>query len=408
MNVARRNAAIGSLLLVFTVFSLILVGCESPGSVGGSFTDPGTEVRDTVFSVSGIENNQYVSFTGNLSNISAGEFDDPLFGTVRAVSLLKPSLPSIGVTDSLSSSASLSLQLSVNDSSMYGDTLSTAQFDIVEIGEIWRGRSWQINDEPVLTQNVIGSFEVDNEADSLVVPLSQEWSSRYRAFYNAISANRDSLYRYDFHGLALVPTNSSKVVPFSPSNSRFFVIDPAQEDTSFVTGSQWAYSVERSGGTDAPDGTSKLLNTFEEVLRFELKLSREDLGTVNISKVELLIYQNDEVLESTLDQASGSAVRPPLGSADLFLSTAEDLPDVFTAGTPLTNGIYDAEEGAYRFDITRFTNSVLVEGVPDDNSFYVTLDDNDGIVKSSLIFNENGPEGKRPKLIVTYVQTKDS
>lgn len=408
MNVARQNAALCSLFLALSVFSLTLYGCEDPGAVGGSYTDPGTEVRDTAFFVSDVQTDSFVSFTGNQSFFSAGQFNDPLFGNVRAVSLLKPSLPTVGVTDSLTSSSYVSLQLAVNDSSLYGDTLSTAQFDIVELGEIWRGRAWKINDEVPLTPNVIGSFEIDDETDSLVVPLDQEWSSRYWSFYNAISANRDSLYRYDFHGLAIVPRNESKVIPFSSSDSRFFVIDPAQEDTSFVTGSQWGFSLERTGSAAPPPGSLEVINTFEKVLKFDLKLSQEDLGTVNISKVELLIYRDNETLENSITQASDNAVRPPRSSMRLYMSEPQNLPEAFTAGGPLANGTYDETEEAYRFDITRFTNSVLLEGAPEGNSFYVTFDSNDGIIKSGLMFDEEGPEEKRPKIVVTYVNTKDN
>lgn len=408
IDVARNNAAVGSLILALSVFSLTLYGCEDPGAVGGSFTDPGTEVRDTVFYVSDVEVDSFISFTGNQSYFSAGQFNDPLFGNVRSVSLLKPSLPTIGVTDSLSAGSYLSLQLAVNDSSLYGDTLSTAQFNIVELNQIWRGRAWKINDEVPLSQNVIGSFQVDETTDSLVVPLDQEWSSRYRDFYNAFSANRDSLYRYDFHGLAIVPQNEAQLVPFSSSESRFFVIDPAQEDTSFVTGAQWGFSLERSGGGDAPAGSSKLINTFEKVVKFNLNLSSEDLGTVNISKVELFVYRDNETLSNTISQVSNSAVRPPIGTTRLYLSETQNLPEAFTAGSPLATGAYDEEEGAYRFDITRFTNSILLEGTPENNSFYVTFDSNDGIIRSGLLFNDQAPEDVRPKIVVTFVNTKDN
>lgn len=406
INVARNNAAVFGLILALSVLSITLYGCEDPGAVGGSFTDPGTEVRDTVFFVSDVEVESYSSFSGNLTYFSAGQFSDPLFGDLRSVSLLKPSLPVVGAADSLSGGSYLSLQLAINDSSFYGDTLSTAQFDIVELGEIWRGRAWKIDDEVPLTSNVIGSFTVDQTADSVVVPLDQEWSSRYRAFYNAFSANRDSLYRYDFHGLAIVPQNESKIVPFSSSGSRFFVIDPAQEDTSFVTGSQWGYSLERTDSPAPPTGSSKVISTYEQVMKFDLKLSRENLGTVNISKVELLIYVDEENMESTIKEVGNSAVRPPLAATSLYLSEPQNLPEALAAGAPIANGSFDAETGAYRFDISQFANSVLVDGVPENNSFYVTFQSNDGLIRSALLYNDEGPEEKRPRLVVTYVNTK--
>lgn len=406
MSVARNNAAVFALILALSVFSLTLYGCEDPGAVGGGFTDPGTEVTDTSIYVSDVSVDSFFTYSGNLTYFSAGEFNDPLFGDLRAISLLKPSLPVVGVADSLSSGSYLSLQLALNDSSMYGDTLSTAQFDIVELGEIWRGRAWEIDDEVPLTQNVIGSFQVGQETDSLVVPLAQEWSSRYRAFYNAISANRDSLYRYDFHGLALVPRNEAKIIPFNSSQSRFFVIDPLQEDTSFVTGSQWGYSLERSGSAASPTGSSEVISTYEKVMKLDLDLSRESLGTVNISKVELLVYLDQDNLDSSISQVSNTAVRPPLGNASLFVSDPQNLPEAFAAGSPIANGTFDEAAGAFRFDISRYANSILVEGASENDSFYVTFETNDGMIRSGLFFNNQGPEEKRPRLVVTYINTK--
>jgi len=406
MSVARKNATVFCLFLVVSVSGFLLTGCESPGSVGGSFTDPGTQVQDTVFAVNDVQTDSFTTFSGRLSFFSAGQFNDPLFGDLSVRSFIKPSLPGL-TSDTLSSNVQMNLRLLIEDGSIYGDTLSTAEYDLVEIDQIWRGRAVELNDELELSQNLVGSFSVDESTDSLDVPLASEWVQRYRAYYNTISANRDSLYLYDFHGLALVPRNQSKIIPFDPSRVRFVTIDTGS-DTSRITPSQWAYTLNRSGSADASTGNSKAISTFEKVLKFDLDLSKEDIGTVNISKVELVFYQNDQALQSSISQSSSSARRPVVNSAGLYFSRPEDVPISLSTSSPISRAAYNAADGSYRFDITGFTNGVLLDGTGDEGSFYMTLQSNNGIISSSLLYNDQGPEKKRPKIIVTYINTKDS
>ncbi|NGP75163.1 hypothetical protein G3570_00850 [Balneolaceae bacterium YR4-1] len=404
MSVARNNAAAFCLFFLVSVSGLILSACESPGSVGGSFTDPGTELKDTAFAVTGVETESYTTYSGRLNFFSAGQFNDPLFGNLNAQSYIKPSLPGL-TSDTLRSDLQMNLRLILDDNSLYGDTLSTADFDLVEIDQIWRGRAVELYDDIDLSQNLVGSFSVDEATDSVDVPLASEWVQRYRAYYNTIGANRDSLYLYDFHGLALVPRNESKIIPFNPSRIRFVTIENGSDTSSSITPSQWAYTLDRSNATDAPTGSSKAISTFEEVLKFDLDLSREDLGTVNISRVELVFYQNNQALQSSI---SGSARRPAVNSAGLYFSRPEDIPASLSTASALSRAFYNETDGSYRFDITGFTNGVLLDGTDDERSFYLTLQSNNGILGSSLLYNEDGPEDKRPKIIVTYINTKDN
>lgn len=407
MSVARNNATAFCLFFLVSVSGFLLSACESPGSVGGSFTDPGTELKDTVFAVNDVEIDSFTTYSGRLSFFSAGQFNDPLFGNISARSFIKPSIPGL-TADSLSSDLQMNLRLLIEDGSVYGDTLSTAEYDLVEIDQIWRGRAVELYDDIDLSGNLVGSFSVDESTDSLDVPLSSEWVQRYRAYYNAFSANRDSLYLYDFHGLAMVPKNESKIIPFNPSSTRFVTIENGSDTSATITPSQWAYTLNRSNAADAPTGSSKAISTFERVLKFDLDLSREDLGTVNISRVELVFYQNNDALQSSITQASGSARRPVVNSAGLYFSRPEEVPTALSTATALSRATYNPEDGSYRFDITGFTNGVLLEGTSEERSFYLTLQSNNGILGSSLLYNDQGPEDKRPKIIVTYINTKDS
>ena len=155
-------------------------------------------------------------------------------------------------------------------------------------------------------------------------------------------------------------------------------------------------------------GYWKAISTFEKVLTFDLDLSKDDLGTVNISKVELVFYQNDDALDSSIEQVSLTSARPQATQANLFFNERNNLPEAFINAGPISRANYNEADGSYRFDITGFTNGVLLEGTEESSSFYITLQSNNGIVTSSLLYNDQAPEDKRPKIIVTYINTNDS
>lgn len=409
-TVANKHAVALPLFLSILLFTFMISGCEDPGSVGGGFTGTGTDVEIDTFSVSNITTDSFEVYSGGLNFFSAGQFSDPLFGDLTAFSLLKPSLPPATRQDSVADDGRMLLRLQLDKDAIYGDTLSTVDFDLIEIDEIWRSRARKLHDDIKLSQNVIGSFSVA-EKDSIEVELASEWVQRYGSYLEAVSANRDSLYRYDFHGLAIVPQNNSKIVPFQSGPSQFLIINPVTDttnDTTLINFSQWAYSLNRQNESPAPAGSFKSFSTIEKALKFDMDLTSEALGTINIARVELVFHQNDEALQSSIGQASGSAARPQGLSAALFAAEADDLPAALDRGTPIDIAANEDQNGTYRFDITDFTNGVLQEGVEEKLSFYLVLRANNGVIRSTLFHNNDAPAEMRPKIIVTYTKTSSN
>ena len=346
----------------------------------------------------------YHHFSGRLSYFSAGKFNDPLFGDMEATGLIKPALPAAG--DTLEPGAVMKLRLRVDQQLIYGDSAAVSEFDLVEIGQVWRGKAWNI-DEPVALsgEGPVGSFSVGTE-DSVDVTLSDTWYQEYRSFFENEAANRDSLYRIEFAGLAVVPRDSSKIIPVRVQESRFIIQNP-NEDTLSVAPADWAYSLQRANQGSVPSETFPFHSTLERVISFDNGLTREDLGTVNISKVELVLYEDTERLSTSMDQVALSAGRPEFNLVRLHLIEPGGAPVNLDPGAPLLNGLYNEDDGTFRINLTNFVNGVLLDGLPSDLKFFVTLESNNGIVRSSLIFNKEAARLQRPKLIVTSVQNEE-
>lgn len=400
MNVAHLRAKKYSAFLFIFLICAVFLGCEDPGSVGGSFTDTDTEIVDTTFSLNTFDAQSTSSFSGELDFFSAGQFDDPAFGNINVTGLVRPSL--VSTSDTMEAGATMKLELIIDTDNIYGDTAQTAQFDLVELDQLWRRESWKIDDQvQLLNQAPVGSFSVGKE-DSLVIPLADAWVDKYRSFVLNESASRDSVYRIQFSGLAIVPTNTAKIIPISAMDTRFIVENP-NEDTLRVISRDWAHSVERTN-QPAQGNSIPIHSTLEKVINFDVGLTREDLGTINISKVELVLFQNNQELFNALNQVSGTSVRPDIESASLHLVEPEDLPTALDPGIPISSAEIDQSDGEYRFIITNFVNSVILDGVDPQFKFFITIGSNDGIIRSTLFHSNQAPEEKRPRINVTFVE----
>jgi len=392
--------------LLFSVLScLALFGCEDPGVVGSGFVQTGTEIKVDTLDISNMETQQFSHFSGRLSFISAGRFDDPIFGDLEAIGLLKPGLTSSG-GDTMQTGANVKLRLFVNQAEAYGRQEAQAEFDLVELDQVWRGKEWRINDPVQLdAAGPVGSFTLD-EQDSVDVTLSSQWAEKYRNFFESEAADRDSLYRVQFPGLAVVPRNSARIIPFYADSSRFIIENP-DEDTLEVSPGDWAYSLNRINQQAPPSGTFMTHSTLENVFNFDMQLDREALGSVNISRVELAFFEDADFLANSLP---AGAVRPGIGNARLHLAEPGNVPVAIDPGTPVVTGQYNPDDNSIRFNLTTFVNGVLLDEISPSLKFYVTIQTNNGIIRSSALYNNQGPAARKPKLIVTSIQneTEDS
>ncbi len=134
-----------------------------------------------------------------------------------------------------------------------------AQFDLYQINQYWRDRVLKVDNELSLAQK-LGEFSVGSE-DSLMINLSDiapQWVDEYRSWADSVKQDTtgaaDSSYVYDAHGLALVPQNSTKIIPLYRDSTRFFIQHP-EADTFDVSLNRWGYYLDRGSNTTIPQGS---------------------------------------------------------------------------------------------------------------------------------------------------------
>ncbi len=365
--------------------------------------------------VSEVESVPLASYSGNLGLFSAGHFEDPLFGEVESMGLIKPALAANNEDVQFADSSRMRLKLAINRPTVYGDTLSEARFDLVEINEIWRASAWQLNDEIELSAGApVASFTVADD-DTIEIPLSDEWAQKYGTFYNNADSTRDSSYVRQFYGLAVVPQNASKIVSVNPVDSRFIItgLDNSSDDTepdSLEVGlREAAYSIDRTNvSSGTPDG-EKVYNTLEQVLTFDFDFSSENIQPVNVSRVELVIYRDNLSMQESIEQAGPSAVRPAAGTLRLHLVEGDELPQSIDPGATIVSpATFDDSDNGYHFNMTGLINQRFFDNANSDLMFYLTVGGNnidaartnDGVIRSTVLYNDQAG-ANAPKVIVT-------
>ena len=260
------------------------------------------------------------------------------------------------------------------------------------------------------SDNEIASFTVAQE-DSINVELDSAWVAKYRQYVNAGAT--DSTYLQEFHGLAIVSNSSNKMIPVNREESNFIIQNPTGDTLDSPLG-EWGYTLSR-GTTSFPQSSEPLYSTFESVFTLsDLNISDLDIQSSGLSRVELVLHENETAMQQSLQSEPDSVQRPREQTAFLHLANPSDIPENIDPGVPVDNinkiqGVYSEESGSYRFDITSLAEQILRNGMPQNREFYVTFSNN-GIVKPSLIYTDSNqtPAGKKPKIIITSLKNTDS
>ena len=397
-------------VLICSVF-FGLSSCENPGAVGSGLTQSNADVVQDTLIIDTMQPVDATSYSGGLDFYSAGQYNDPLFGDMKATAYTKPALPSAG--DDIIFSSEMYMRVIFDENQVYGDTTATQQFDIYRIAERWRGRALKLNDNlQINTNNKVASFSVGpGIEDSLDVQLSQDWVDQYSQYED--TTNADSLYKYNEFGLAVVPSNNGKLIPLDVSISRFVIRTP-QVDTFAVGTEEWAYSLER-GAENIPQGSSPLYSTYESVINFDsFQLSDLDLQAPGVSRAILVLHQNQMAMEQSLQSGPSGAVRPEESTVFLQYADSSNIPENIDPGVPANSlskiqGVYSESDGTYRFDVTRLVQNLLRNAVASNQDFFVTFPNN-GVVKPSLIYTDPAqtPADKKPKIIITSLKNSSN
>ncbi|MDZ7717956.1 MAG: DUF4270 family protein [Balneolaceae bacterium] len=414
--------SIAAFLLLITAF--LSTACESPGSVGNDIVEDKENVVSETIYLDDYTIIQENSFSGRLGFTPVGSYDDPLYGNMRSVALLKPSLSVSGV-DTIREDDSISLRLIFNGT-IYGDSLATSSFEIYEAGEIWRGAELRYNEEiPVDMTSKVAEFQVPATQDTLIVDLGASWTDKYAGYFNSdpdlSSAERDSVYIRNFPGLAIVPAEGNQ-------NIRFLKTRAGQQDpnsteqeeeliTSFLFNSMvqddedeeensgpdviqvrdWGASFTRE--EESEEFGNFFLHNSERVLKFQPNIP-DTLGSKNIINAQLILSKNKNPQENTpfASRPNTNIVRAHVFEDDPFDIMAE----IFTTQPNFGTSLNDTTD-AFLMNVTSFVLNDLY-GETSGQNIYITTESVNGLIYSSHFYGPNSDEIRKPRLVITYVE----
>lgn len=409
--------SIAAFLLLISAF--LSTACESPGSVGEDLVDDEENVVSETIYLDDYSIIQENSFSGRLANTPVGLVEDPLYGAMRSVALLKPSISTSDV-DTIRENDTVSLRLIFNEE-IYGDTLATSNYEIYEVGKIWRGAQLRYNEEvPVDMSNQIAQFQVRATQDTVNVDLSQFWQNKYAEYFNSdpdlSAAERDSIYINNFPGLAIVPSDGNQNIRFLKTQMNnddtddedelltsflyeTMVQDDDEEDTGpeIISVRDWGASFIRDDGSE--EFGDFYLHNSERALRLEPNLP-EDLASKNIVNAQLILSKNNTPQKNTafVGRPNTNLIR-----AHVFDEDPNDvMAEIFTSEPNFSASISDTSN-TFLMNVTQFVLNDVYGDVK-DRKIYLTIQSVNGLIYSSYFFDPNSADIRKPRIVITYVK----
>ncbi len=393
------NTNKGLFSLYISLFTLILFfnGCEDPGNVGSGFVDEPTIKIDTLY-LDDITAESFEAFSGNLSAFNIGLYSDQVFGDIKATGLVKPNLYT-NASDIDGNNFTLNLEVQLDSTIVYGDTTSQASFTLYEINTLWRGNSQFVNSPVTYDESrSIGSFVVGNEK-RFSVELSDYWRDKYAGYINNDDSNVDSLYRYEFFGLAIVPDNSAnKISIVDVANSNFILVD-AEDDTVSLGMSSQGYFIERTNSNTGDPSVSPVHSTLEQMMKINLPMEEleRDYKAANLLSVDLVLYEADQILSNSLP---ANHIRPSVNELTVNLRAESEEVFDYQINGPDFFAPKNSENPYFQANITPYINNLFFGG-ESTSEILIGLQSGSGVLRSTLIHNQSASQELRPKLIIT-------
>lgn len=393
------NTNKGLFSLYISLFTLILFfnGCEDPGNVGSGFVNEPTIKIDTLY-LDDITAESFEAFSGNISVFNIGLYSDQVFGDVKATGLVKPNLYT-NASNIDGNNFTLNLEVQLDSSIVYGDTTSQASFTLYEINSLWRGNSQFVNSPVSYDESQsIGSFVVGDEK-RFSVELSDYWRDKYASYINNENDNVDSLYRYEFFGLAIVPDNSAnKISAVDVVNSNFTLVD-AEDDTVNLGMSSQGYFLERTNSNIGDPSITPVYSTLEQMMRINLPMQEleQDYKGANLLSVDLVVYEADQELSNSLP---ANHVRPSVNELTVNLRAESDEVYDYQITGPDFFAPKNSDSPYFEANITPYINNLFFGG-ESTTEILVGLRSGSGVLRSTLLHNQSASQELRPKLIIT-------
>lgn len=389
-------SAVRSWLPAILLISVFIYSCDEGTLSGTQQGDREVQIKADTVLIPSTEEVSAPGFSGNLNYLSAGSYNDQLFGNQEVTALLHPSINSENL-ESIDSDASAYLELAVDE--IYGDLNSTTAFELHEITRRWRANSWRPDSSiaDATGQLTIGEGDYDPEDETLIVPVDQSWLQEFREFFN--EGDNDE-YREQQFGFALNASAPSNILSFDMDDSRMVVDNPSVDSLQYTGFRGWAYSQEREElNENIPESTSLNFNTFENFMKLEFEVSRDFIQAENISRAELVIHKDAMILEDYLPEGHR---RNDADILELYFLNESDLELSVTDDPRFQVNLSDEDSNApyYSINLTEFVKERLRSDGTENRRFYAIISYNNGKLLQSALFNHEHDEFA-PKLLIT-------
>lgn len=237
MNQKYSKAGIYSWLFVLTIVSVIGVSCsEEPGLVGSGFISNEEEIQvDTVFFSSVLPETGAAYFSGRSSRIPIGNYDDPVFGKITSTGYFKPTIDKNEFFFFVDADANVELELVFDTLNAYGQLNSADMFNLQRVNSLWRGIAMKATDDIAIDEEIVTDFSTTSPS-RVRVPVPKEWVVEFAQLFNQDDSIRDSLFIFDFNGLAIVPDEliTNKILFINPGQSKLLINNPGEADINEV------------------------------------------------------------------------------------------------------------------------------------------------------------------------------
>lgn len=384
-----------ALLLLFAGVMGMVSACKDEPVVGSRLAPEDPVLSADSIAIPGLSVVSNPSFSGRLTYFTAGKVNDPVFGEIEAMAIIRPSVLRNVATDSIAESAEASLVFRAQH--LFGEESTPGHFKVVELERSWRSSSWRYDSIPALGNNVVGEFTVERE-DSVTVPLSNEWLQRYRdIFLIESAAERDSVYMAEMPGLAIVAANGGgKLFSAEGLETGLLILQNDEEVTDFEqTITAWAVSLISGIPDDVDAGDSlPVINTLGSLIEMEIAFTEEFLGSKSFARMELVLHEDVEALEEV------PFVRPRPQTMLIYILNEGEI-DYALNVDPTFAANKDETDHSFRLNLTSYADEML-HGGRVSNKFYIAIGSNDGRILPTLI---NGPSHSdlQPQLLITSI-----
>lgn len=397
----------GVLLTAFLLFS-----CNDTPTAGGVLAPDDPAIKTDTIYIDSISMVSSPAFSGNLTYVTTGKLQDPLFGKTEATALLRPSIR-ITPEDTLAQNAKATLLLPA--SSLYGEQ-TDASYKIVEIGRRWRSSSWRFDSIPDLSEKVVKEFTYTGE-DTLRLALEKDWIENYRKILLESSEDGRISLQNDlgFYGIAIVSADDpiaggGQLLSIGASGVKIIFEDNGNEngDESKVlerTMSGWAVSANTEQDKDSVfNGSIPLLNTFGSMMKIDYLSIAEELKNqadslkLRYSKIELALFEDSNQM-----QAGNGGFERIIPEALRSYRLTDDQPNYAITMEPIITNRRD-EDRSYRINLTGMIRDYIYNG-NDRRQLYLVPGVNDGRILPLLLYGPGDPD-KQPALYITGVEHK--